>query len=170
MKTENLESMLADYRDLQAQLQPELDRLDALKRQIQDHVLETGETARIRGAEVTLRGAYTRESWDGKALAGYAAAHPEIERFRKVSTVSATAVLRISDKIAGPEPDRKAEEEDMDKNLAKKIAGLEAEAAVAASVAAVAADADLRRIYAGRAADLAEDAARMRESLAEELE
>lgn len=48
----------------------------------------------VLSAGETVKGAYTavyakgRVSWDSKALAGYAAAHPEIERFKSIGAPS----------------------------------------------------------------------------------
>ena len=81
---------------IMAAIQPELDALKdefeplmesgrnalaGLEADAKRHVVTTGETAKIDGLSVTfVKG---RTTWDSKALDGYAAAHPEIERFRK---------------------------------------------------------------------------------------
>jgi hypothetical protein len=57
---------------------------DVIKKQIQDFAKENGE-ANGSGFKVTLS---VRASWDGKALEGYAKAHPEILDFKKVTPVA----------------------------------------------------------------------------------
>lgn len=96
--TENeatLEEMLEQYRDMQQELQPALDALNTLKKRIQSHVLETGQIAEVEGAKVSIRRGYVRTSWDSKALDGYAAAHPEIERFRTEREIGPSAVVKV---------------------------------------------------------------------------
>jgi hypothetical protein len=63
------------------------DMLAGLEADAKRHVITSGETAKIEGLAVTfVKG---RTSWDTKALDGYSAAHPEIERFRKEGEPSA---------------------------------------------------------------------------------
>ena len=82
-ETITLETMLAEYRDVRVEFAPALAAMTELEQRIKTHVRETGETLAIDGASVTARAGAKRATWDGKALDGYAAAHPEIERFRK---------------------------------------------------------------------------------------
>ena len=49
-------------------------------------VIAQGES--VKGAHLQAVYAKGRESWDGKALSGYAAAHPEVLAFRKVGEPS----------------------------------------------------------------------------------
>jgi hypothetical protein len=63
------------------------DMLSGLEADAKRHVVTTGETAKIDGLAVTfVKG---RTSWDTKALDGYSAAHPEIERFKREGEPSA---------------------------------------------------------------------------------
>ena len=91
----NIELLLEVYRDMKLELQPAIDQLKAIEKDIKKHVLETGEVAEIDGASVSIRNGYERKSWDNKALTGYAAAHPEIGQFCKVSAVKASAVIKV---------------------------------------------------------------------------
>ena len=91
----NLELNLQMYAEMKAELQPALDLLKALEKEIKAHVLESGEVAEVDGASVSIRNGYTRTSWDGKALTGYAAAHPEIEQFCKRSEIKPSAVIKV---------------------------------------------------------------------------
>jgi hypothetical protein len=87
----NLNELLTQYRDMYVELQPAIDQMNALKNQISEHVKETGETGDVDGVKVSIRKGSSRRTWDSKALAGYATAHPEIEKFSSVK-ISAPAV------------------------------------------------------------------------------
>lgn len=60
--------------------------ISALTEEIKAEVIQAG--ASVKGTY--LHAVYTkgRESWDGKSLAGYAAAHPEVLTFRKIGEPS----------------------------------------------------------------------------------
>jgi len=92
----NLELNLQMYAEMKAELQPALDLLKTLEKEIKAYVLETGEVAEVDGCAVSIRKAYTRTSWDGKALKGYAAAHPEIEQFCKATEIKPSAVIKVT--------------------------------------------------------------------------
>ena len=95
----------ADYEDkrraILAAVQPELDALDVeygplfaiaedraaeLTTAVKAAVLAHGLT--VKGAALQAVYARGRESWDGRALAGYAAAHPEVLAFQKIGEPS----------------------------------------------------------------------------------
>lgn len=95
----------ADYeekrRAVLSAVQPDLDALDVeygplfasaderateLTATVKAAVLATGET--VKGVALQAVYARGRETWDSKALGGYAAAHPEIMRFQKVGEPS----------------------------------------------------------------------------------
>jgi hypothetical protein len=61
-------------------------RIAELKEKVKAGVLLLGRSVRGVGAQAIW--IKPRVSWDTRALAGYAAAHPEIERFRKVGKPS----------------------------------------------------------------------------------
>lgn len=92
----DLNEMLAAYRDKKIKLQPALDTLSDLEKQIKAHVLATGETGDVPGVTVSIRNGYERVSWDGKALIGYAAAHPEIEQFKSVSVTGPSVAIKVT--------------------------------------------------------------------------
>ena len=77
----------------QKEIDKEQERIDAEKEAEYEKELE--EAAEIDGASVSIRNGYERKSWDNKALTGYAAAHPEIGQFCKVSAVKASAVIKV---------------------------------------------------------------------------
>ena len=97
MDNENgtLDQMLAEYRDMFIELQPAIDEMNMLKKQIVAHVKETGETGDVDGVTVKIRKGSERTTWDSKALAGYAAAHPEIEQFKSVKMSSPAVVVTV---------------------------------------------------------------------------
>jgi hypothetical protein len=61
-------------------------KMAELSEAIKNCVIAQGETA--KGAHHQFCFTKGRESWDGKSLSGYAAAHPEILAFRKVGDPS----------------------------------------------------------------------------------
>lgn len=77
--------------ELEAEYAPLMDsgreRLQALEAQAKELCIMRGQSAKVDGLAVTyVKG---RTSWDTKALDGYAAAHPEIERFKSEGNPSA---------------------------------------------------------------------------------
>ena len=90
-----LESLLAEYRDAEIAVQPMLIQLKNMERHIKKLVMETGEVAEIKGASVSIRKGYTRSRWNGKALAGYGAAHPEIMQFCTEHEAGPAAVIKV---------------------------------------------------------------------------
>ena len=92
----------ATIADLEGQIsfiQTELNRirkpLNDLAETIKDLVLREGRTIEAHGVKVSFRNGYTRASWDGKLLDGFAMAHPEILAARKESVVSPSASVKI---------------------------------------------------------------------------
>ena len=86
---------LEAYRDMKIELAPTLDTLKKLERKIKSHVLETGELIEIEGAKTAIRKGYTRMTWDGRALKGYAAAHPEILDFAKETNINSSVSIKL---------------------------------------------------------------------------
>jgi hypothetical protein len=78
--------------DLEAELEPLVDALNrqinALTAEIETAVICEGES--VKGERLQAVFAKGRVTWDSRALVGYAAAHPEIERFRKTGEPSVT--------------------------------------------------------------------------------
>ena len=91
-----LAEMLADYRDMVAKLKPALAEMNDLKKAIQQHVIETGEVGEVEGCKVSIRKGYTRMSWNGKGLQGYAVANPEVLAFATEKEVKASAVIKVT--------------------------------------------------------------------------
>ena len=64
------------------------DAIRSLEVRILAEVLERGETVKATGIMAVWNKG--RETWDGKSLTGYAAAHPEILAFKKVGEPTVT--------------------------------------------------------------------------------
>lgn len=90
-----IEELLVEYRDLKVELTPALDHMKALEKRIKAELLATGEKPDVDGVTVSYRNGYVRTSWDSKALAGYAAAHPEIERFRTEREIGPSVSIKV---------------------------------------------------------------------------
>lgn len=81
---EQLDELTAEYAPM---LESAKSLLADLEKQAKELVVANGESAKVDGLSVSyVKG---RVSWDTKALDGYAAAHPEIEQFRKEGEPSA---------------------------------------------------------------------------------
>ena len=90
-QAEIMATVQAELDALSAEYDPLLDsgreRLQALESQAKELCITRGQSAKVDGLAVTfVKG---RTSWDTKALEGYAAAHPEIERFKSEGNPSA---------------------------------------------------------------------------------
>jgi len=81
---------LAAYRASIAQ--PYDEAIEFHTKNIENAVLQDAKSFKCDYGKATYRRESERTSWDNKALLGYAAAHPEIEQFRKVTPVK-TAVM-----------------------------------------------------------------------------
>lgn len=93
---EGVKGLMTKYRELYLALQPQMDELDRLKAMIVNYVKDEGLTSLAHdGVEATYRKGYTRASWDGKGLAGYAVAHPEIMAFRSESSVGPSVSVKV---------------------------------------------------------------------------
>jgi hypothetical protein len=84
--------------DLAAEYSPQQEvvgvKIAELTEQVKAAILSTGES--VKGARLTAIFQPGRVSWDTKALEGFAAAHPELARFRKVG--EAFVVIRNAGK------------------------------------------------------------------------
>ena len=90
-RAEIMATVQAELDALSAEYDPLFDsgreRLQALEAQAKELCIMRGQSAKVDGLAVTyVKG---RTSWDTKALDGYAAAHPEIERFKSEGKPSA---------------------------------------------------------------------------------
>lgn len=97
MQTESLNDLLLAYRGMVNKYQHHIDDMNAIKKEITQHVKETGETGDVEGVTVSIRKGGTRTTWDSKALVGYAAAHPEIDQFKSVKTTAPSVVIKVTE-------------------------------------------------------------------------
>ena len=93
---EKVEALLAQYRNLHKELAPQLAALDGIKKEINKLVLELGAPVEVEGARASIRSGYTRVTWDGKGLEGYAVADPNILVFRKESEVEPSVTVKVA--------------------------------------------------------------------------
>ena len=97
LKIANTISIYNDIQKLQLQLesmsQPYDEQIECHTKNIEKAVLLNGKSFKCDYGKATYRKESERPSWDNKALLGYAAAHPEIEQFRKVTTVKAGVMI-----------------------------------------------------------------------------
>ncbi len=63
------------------------EKIESLLEEIRYQVSLREKTFDCDLAKVSFKKGYIRSSWDTKALTGYAAAHPEIEQFKKETEV-----------------------------------------------------------------------------------
>jgi len=103
---ETIESLLEQLAMMTSGLQPLIQAQEAalaiaqaplnnLRNEIKKRVLIGMETIDTPVARATYRRESIRTSWDNKALNGYAAAHPELEQFRKESSVKASVSIKL---------------------------------------------------------------------------
>lgn len=91
--SEKLEELI----QLKAEFAPALARIARLEKEVRSEIAETGEIPDVDGVSIVLVPAGTREKWDTRALAGFAAAHPELLALR--SEVPVSPSVRISYKF-----------------------------------------------------------------------
>lgn len=106
MDEETVEGLLEEYAMMVSGLQPLIQAqetalaiakapLDNIKAKIVELVLAQEHSTDTIYGRATYRKPSIRTSWDNKALNGYAAAHPEIEQFRKEANVKASVVVKL---------------------------------------------------------------------------
>jgi len=71
-------------------------RMQEIEEKIRTEILKQGKPFKCMWGVATYKKGYERASWDSKALAGYAAAHSEIEKFKKVTVVAPTVSITAS--------------------------------------------------------------------------
>lgn len=91
----NLTESLEQLRDMKQELGPAIAKVGRLEKKIKQHILDTGETAEVKGVTIRLRTGYTRITWNSKALEGYAVAHPDILALRSESEIKPSVSIRV---------------------------------------------------------------------------
>lgn len=100
----NLNELTAAARDLRDQIeverlthiQPLQAQLDALEAQIGAMICDLAQSAKTDAATVSYVKASIRTTWDGAQLNGFAAAHPEILKFRRETEVPASVRIKYN--------------------------------------------------------------------------
>ena len=83
MTEQTLEQLLEKYRDMKVELAFPLEQLSTLEKQIREHVKDTGETAEIEGARITVTPPKSpRVTWNTKALEGLLITNPALGKLR----------------------------------------------------------------------------------------
>jgi len=91
-----LEELMEQYEAMYIELTPLTARMNEVKNQIVARVKEEGEPAKHGNVSATIRSGYTRQTWDGKGLTGYAVAHPEVLAFRKEKRIGLSVAVKVA--------------------------------------------------------------------------
>ena len=91
----NLQESLEKYRDLSRAIAPARAELDQLKKEIKEHVLETGEVAEVDGAAISVRKGSVRHTWNNAKLEGFALIHPVILEARTTKETNPSVTIKV---------------------------------------------------------------------------
>lgn len=103
-----IEQLMGEWYALCQELEPLEETMAPIKRQkdtceakIKEltRLLGKGHSAPHLGVEVVFRKGYKKVTWDSAALAGFAAAHPEILPFRSEKETQPSITIRMTDKL-----------------------------------------------------------------------
>lgn len=104
-KNKAVEGLRKKIMDLEAEMEelsgPYDIQISELQTKIIEEVKVLEKPFKCQYGKATYRKGYERSSWDTKALMGYAAAHPEIGQFKKITVVEASVSVSICDKMRG---------------------------------------------------------------------
>ena len=81
---------------VQEKTKPFDNQLAALESEIRSVAMASASGHEAHGVKVSYRKGYERANWDGKALAGYAVAHPEILLFQSVTQVAPAVSIKAA--------------------------------------------------------------------------
>ena len=87
--------LMEQYEAMHVELAPLIEGMEAVKKEIVRRVKERGSGLSHGNVSATYRAGYTRQAWDGKGLAGYAVAHPEIKSFLTEREVGPSVSLKV---------------------------------------------------------------------------
>ena len=90
-----LHELMEQYEAMHVELSPLMAQMNDIKKEIVKRVKDVGAGTTHGRVTATLRSGYTRATWDGKALNGYAAAHPEILDFRTERQVGPSVSIKV---------------------------------------------------------------------------
>jgi len=87
--------LMEQYEAMHVELAPLIEGMEAVKKELVRRIKERGDGLTHGNVTATYRNGYTRESWNGKALKGYAAAHPEILGFCTSTEVGPSVSIKV---------------------------------------------------------------------------
>ena len=90
-----LEEMLAQYRDVKVELAYPLEVLKTLEKKIKAYVKENGEVAEIDGARIVVRPSKPRDKWDLAGLKAFAEQDARIMKYYEQVTYSPAIVIQV---------------------------------------------------------------------------
>lgn len=90
-----MEELMEEYESCAEMLKDAQVQVKRLKDEIVKRVLLKGEDVTVGNVTATIRSGYTRKSWDGKALEGYAVANPEILAFRTEKEIKPSVAIKV---------------------------------------------------------------------------
>ena len=86
---------MEEYRDINQELGPFLDRLKSLKKEIVGYVRETGELTMIQGSHIEIRAGYTKVVPDKDALVADAKDNPDLRQYFKQQPVRPGISIKV---------------------------------------------------------------------------
>lgn len=90
-----LEELLAQYRDMKVELAHPLEVLKTLEKKIKVRVKENGEVAEIEGARIVVRPSKPRDKWDHEGLKVLAERDDRILKYCKQVTYSPAIIIQV---------------------------------------------------------------------------
>ena len=98
-KNEAIAEIHAKIMELEKEMEEISDPYDSKIAEIKTFIIENvklqSKSFKCSYGKATFRKEHERSSWDSKALMGYAAAHPEIEQFKKTTLVEASVTISV---------------------------------------------------------------------------
>ena len=99
---EDINELLDQWRELKVVLEEHDSQIADMRKELGDleariktSVIALGESCSHNGVVATYRRGYERVNWDGKALEGFTAAHPEILPFRSSSFIKPSVSIKL---------------------------------------------------------------------------
>lgn len=91
------EKIMALEKEMEAIAEPHELAISEAEARIKNEILVEGKSFKCDFGKATYKKEYERHSWDDKALMGYAAVNPVIEKFRKTTTIPASVSLSVGE-------------------------------------------------------------------------
>ena len=95
-----LEEKLETYRDMKRELQPAIDHMNSIAKEIRALSARYEWTYEIPGASVTYKSGYTRPKWNTAAMDAHIALYPRsmLTTFRGETKVKPTGAIKVNGK------------------------------------------------------------------------